>query len=49
MRKKYGIAISLIATLAALVLVLIIGLVSIPSIIYIGLKHLRYKIKLKRH
>jgi len=49
MRKKYGIAISLIAPLAALVLVLIIGLVSIPSITYIGLKHLRHKIKLKRH
>lgn len=49
MRKKHGIAVSLIATLAALVLVFIIGLVSIPSITYIGLKHLRYKIKLKKN
>ncbi len=46
MRKKHGIAMSLIAALAAFVLVLIIGVVSVPSIIYIGLKHLRYKIKL---
>ena len=45
MRKKRGITMSLIATLAALVLVLIISVVSIPSIIYIGLKHLRNKIK----
>jgi hypothetical protein len=47
MRKKHGIGMSLIASLAALILVLIIGVVSVPSIINIGLKHLRYKIKLK--
>jgi hypothetical protein len=46
MRKRHGIAMSLIATLAGLILVLIIGFVSVPSIIYIGLKHLKYKIKL---
>lgn len=46
MRKKHGIAMSLIATMAALVLVLIIGVISVPSIIGIGLEHLRQKIKL---
>lgn len=46
MRKKDGIALSLIATLAALVLALIVGLISMPSIISIALKYLRDKIKL---
>jgi hypothetical protein len=46
MRKKHGIAMKMIAALAALVLVLIIGVISFPWIIYIGLKHLKYKIKL---
>ena len=46
MRKKHGIAVSLIAGIAALVMVLIIGIISTPWIIYIGLKHLKDKIKL---
>jgi hypothetical protein len=46
MRKKHGIARRTIAALAALVLVLIIGVISFPWIIYIGLKHFKHKIKL---
>ena len=43
MKKKHGIGMSLIATLAALIMVLVVGVV---SVLYIGLKHLRDKIKL---
>jgi hypothetical protein len=46
MKKKHGIGMSLIVTLATLIMVLIVGVVSLPSIISIGLKHLRNKIKL---
>jgi len=46
MRKKHGITVSLFAAIAALMMVLIIGIISTPWIIYIGLKHLKDKIKL---
>jgi hypothetical protein len=46
MRKKHGIAMKVLAGLAALVLVLIIGVISFPWIIYIGFKHFKHKIKI---
>jgi hypothetical protein len=46
MKRKHGIGMSLIVTLAALIMIIIIGVLSLPSIIYMGLKHLRNKIKL---
>ncbi len=44
--KKNGIGIRLIEILAALIMALVVCVVSVPSIMYIGFKHLRYKIKL---
>ena len=46
MKGKHWIGMRLIETLAALIMVLVICVVSVPSIMYIGFKHLRYKIKL---
>ena len=46
MRDKHGISMRLIETLAALMMVLVVCVASVPSIMYIGFKHLRYKIKL---
>ncbi|MDQ1254545.1 MAG: hypothetical protein QG646_3815 [Euryarchaeota archaeon] len=46
MRKKHGIAMSLLAGLAALVLIFMIGVISFPWLIYIGFKHLKHKIKI---
>jgi hypothetical protein len=44
--KKNGIGIRLIEILAALIMALVVCVVSVPSIMYIGFKYLRYKIKL---
>ena len=46
MIDKHGIGMRLIEALAALTMVLIICVASVPSIMYIGFKHLRHKIKL---
>jgi hypothetical protein len=46
MEKKHGIGMNLIATLAGMIMVLVVCVLSVPSIISIGLKHLRYKVKL---
>jgi hypothetical protein len=46
MGKNRGIGMSLIGTLAALIMILVVCVVSLPSILYMGFKHLRYKIKL---
>jgi hypothetical protein len=46
MKDKHGIGMRLIETLAALIMVLVICVASVPPIMYIGFKHLRYKIKL---
>jgi hypothetical protein len=46
MKDKHGIGMRLIETLATMVLVLVVCVASVPSIMYIGFKHLRYKIKL---
>ncbi|RPJ77893.1 MAG: hypothetical protein EHM20_05200 [Alphaproteobacteria bacterium] len=45
MKKKHGIGMSLIVTLAALIMVLLIGIVSVPSIISLSLKHSKEKVK----
>ena len=46
MEKKHGIWIDLAATLAGVIMVLVVCVLSVPSIISIGLKHLRHKVKL---
>jgi hypothetical protein len=43
MEMKHGIWMNLIATLAGMIMVVVICALSVPSIISIGLKHLRYK------
>jgi hypothetical protein len=45
MIRKYGIGMRLIETPATLIMVLVVCVVSVPSIIHIGLEHLKYKIK----
>jgi hypothetical protein len=46
MKDKHGIGIRVIGTLVTLVMFLVVCVASVPSIMYIGFKHLRYKIKL---
>jgi hypothetical protein len=46
MKDKYGIGMRLIETLAALIMVLVVCVASVPSVVCIGFKHLRSKIKL---
>jgi hypothetical protein len=46
MVKKYGIGMSVIETLATLIMVLVVCMLSVPSIMHIGFTHLKYKIKL---
>jgi hypothetical protein len=45
MKKKHGMGMSFIVALAALIMVLLIGIVSMPSIISLTIKHLKEKIK----
>lgn len=47
MKKKYGVGIRLIETLATLPIVLLVCVISVPSILRIGFRHLKYKIKLR--
>jgi hypothetical protein len=46
MEKNHGIGMSLMEVLAALIMVLVVFVASVPSIMLIGFKHLKYKIKL---
>jgi hypothetical protein len=46
MKDKHGISMRLVGTLATLMMVLVVCVASVPSIMCIGFKHLRYKIKL---
>jgi hypothetical protein len=46
MIDKHGIGMRLIETLAALIMVLVVCVASVPSVMCIGFKRLRYKIKL---
>jgi len=43
--KKHRISMHFIETLAAFIMVLVVCVVSVPSILYIVFTHLRYKIK----
>jgi len=45
MKNKQGVGIRYIETLATLPILLLICVISVPFIIYIGFKHLMYKIK----
>ena len=45
MKEKHGMGISIIETLATLPIVIFVCVISVPSILRIGFKHLKYKVK----
>jgi hypothetical protein len=47
MKSKHSIGMRLIETPAIFIMVLFVCVVSVPAIMYIGLKHLKYKIKIR--
>ena len=46
MKRKYSIGMGIMETPATLIVILLVCAVSVPFILYIGLKHLKYKIRL---
>jgi hypothetical protein len=45
MKNKHGIGMRLIETPATFIMVLVVCVVSVPAILYMGFKYLKYKIK----